>query len=331
MILVGGQSDCEKPKVQIMKQFVPVPYYIPRPVYKYILRHHYVPIRQVVMKPYPVPYPSYGHGNEHSYGGYSGGNSQKSYGGHGGYEDYGNNYASTMTAHAEPNYGQYPAFSKATSNYGTTGSGAHENYDNYAAGSSNPKYSSTASAGSKPTSGAESAQEDAYYGGMYSQKDYNGVYKNAYDSNADGLSSTSMQIESFLKQSSPSMMSGDYSPKDPVSDATLAQYMNNYDRHYSGTDDYDSKASKSPISHSYLSSTTSTSSSSSSPSSSSSSSSSSSISTSGSSNVSPKSTPSTVTYLSGAFGMPSSASLKTGESQTSTSWKRLEKKIGKVH
>lgn len=36
---------------------MPVPYYIPKPVYKYILRHHYVPVRHVVVKPVPVPVP----------------------------------------------------------------------------------------------------------------------------------------------------------------------------------------------------------------------------------------------------------------------------------
>ncbi|KAJ6217428.1 hypothetical protein RDWZM_008585 [Blomia tropicalis] len=57
MILVGGQGDCEKTKVHVVKQYVPVPYYVPKPIYKYILRHHYVPVRHVVVKPVPVPYP----------------------------------------------------------------------------------------------------------------------------------------------------------------------------------------------------------------------------------------------------------------------------------
>ncbi|KPM05143.1 hypothetical protein QR98_0036020 [Sarcoptes scabiei] len=66
MILVGGQNNCEEKKqVHVVKQLVPVPYYVPKPIIKYILRHHYVPVRHVVMKPIPVPYPiksSYKHG-----------------------------------------------------------------------------------------------------------------------------------------------------------------------------------------------------------------------------------------------------------------------------
>lgn len=54
--MVGGESGCNDKKVHIVKQFVPVPYYVPKPIYKYILRNHYVPIRQVVVKPVPVPY-----------------------------------------------------------------------------------------------------------------------------------------------------------------------------------------------------------------------------------------------------------------------------------
>src|SRR5699024_2995270 len=95
-ILVGGQNgDCDKPKVQVVKQFVPIPYYIPKPIYKYILRHHYVPVRQVVVKPVPVPYPvkSYGgggsyksksgsgYGGDHSNSGYSSGYDDNSYSG----------------------------------------------------------------------------------------------------------------------------------------------------------------------------------------------------------------------------------------------------------
>lgn len=79
MILIGNQNgNCDKPKYHVVKQFVPVPYYVPKPIFKYILRHHYVPVRHVVVKPVPVPVPvksyssgykSSGHGGSYGHGG----------------------------------------------------------------------------------------------------------------------------------------------------------------------------------------------------------------------------------------------------------------------
>lgn len=122
MILVGGQGHCEEKKqVHVVKQLVPVPYYVPKPVYKYILRHHYVPVKQYIMKPVPVPYPmksysksSYGGGSHDS--GYSGGgssygsDSSSSYGSSSGYDSdssskYGGGYNGGNNGGSSDGYG----------------------------------------------------------------------------------------------------------------------------------------------------------------------------------------------------------------------------------
>ena len=129
-ILVGGQNgECDKPKVQVVKQFVPYPYFVPKPVYKYILRHHYVPVRQVVVKPVPVPYPvksNYGGGDEYkksTSGGYANG------GGNGGYQNadsgYGSGYNNDDNSYSGSSiYGKYAPFdnSAKTSATGYTSS-----------------------------------------------------------------------------------------------------------------------------------------------------------------------------------------------------------------
>ena len=100
-----------------------MPYYVPKPVYKYILRHHYVPVRQYIMKPVPVPYPmksysksSYGGSHDSGYGSGGGGSTYSS--------DSSSNYGSSSS------YDSDSSSSKYGGGYGNgnDGSGSSESY-----------------------------------------------------------------------------------------------------------------------------------------------------------------------------------------------------------
>ncbi|KAI2796209.1 hypothetical protein BLOT_016022 [Blomia tropicalis] len=58
MIIAGG-GDCGRGHVQIIPQYVPIPYYVHKPHYihvpKYIHKHHYIRVPHIIVKKVPVP------------------------------------------------------------------------------------------------------------------------------------------------------------------------------------------------------------------------------------------------------------------------------------
>lgn len=190
-----------------MKQFVPVPYYVPKPIYKYILRHHYVPVKQVVVKPVPVPYPvkyskkeykkSYGYDSESEGSAYYGAASSNSYGDggsgggdaggmgagmasggggggatSGGYEgpgdlSYSQGHDTATSSSNAVDYGN--GGESVTSKYSQSGSGMQPMFDDYKAmTSSSPSSSSPAAASAASSAGT--------YGSPYGYENAGGLY-----------------------------------------------------------------------------------------------------------------------------------------------------------
>lgn len=181
-----------------MKQFVPVPYYIPKPIYKYILRHHYVPVKQVVVKPVPVPYPvkyskkeyksSYGYDSESEGSPYYGAASSNSYGSGGdgssggnhggtsdGYETPGDlSYSQGDTATSSSNavdYGNVDGVASSGTKYSQTGSGMQPMYDDYSSKGMMPSTSSSSS-----SSASSSSANTVSYGSPYGYENAGGLY-----------------------------------------------------------------------------------------------------------------------------------------------------------
>lgn len=224
-ILVGGQGDCgEKTRVHVVKQFVPIPYYVPKPIYKYIMRHHYVPVRQVVVKPVPVPYPvNYGHGySSGSYGGHGGGG-ESGYGGDSGYSsgggeggssgpysdsgDYDSDYDSESS---RPNQAQFyssppestPAYGKYSSGYNSGDRTSSTSAYKRTSYETSPTYStSTSSVGVKSTttmspvtSGLKASPSDNYF--YQSSKPYSIAYDDYSRNGASNTNSANYQLYS---------------------------------------------------------------------------------------------------------------------------------------